>query len=109
MSLEELIRACAENGDAAAWDEFVRRFHKLIAGVVLRTASRWGQSLPAEVDDLIQETYLKICADRKRLLSEFTPRHPEAFYGYLKIVTANVVHDHFRALYSHKRGLGKVL
>ncbi len=107
MSLEELIRACAENANARAWEEFVHRFHQLIAAVVVRTSSRWARSSPAEVEDLIQETYLKICGDRKRLLSEFTPHHPEAFYGYLRVVTANVVHDHFRALNSKKRGRGE--
>jgi RNA polymerase sigma-70 factor (ECF subfamily) len=109
MSLEELIRACAQNGDAPVWEEFVRRFHSLIAAVVMRTTQRWGSTSPALVDDLIQETYLKICADRKRLLSEFTPQHPEAFYGYLKVITANVVHDHFRGQHAHKRGLGQTL
>ncbi len=108
MSLEELISACGEGGDAAAWEEFVCRFHDLIAGVVLRTARRWGTDSAALVDDLIQETYLKICADRKRVLAEFSPHHPEAFYGYLKVVTANVVHDHFRSSRSQKRGLGLV-
>jgi RNA polymerase sigma-70 factor (ECF subfamily) len=106
MSLEELIQACTENGDAAAWEEFVRRFHSLIAAVVLRTARRWGSNSPELVDDLIQETYLKICSQRKLLLREFTPHHPEAFYGYLKVVTSNVVHDYFRARHSQKRGLG---
>jgi RNA polymerase sigma-70 factor (ECF subfamily) len=106
MSLEELILACSAGGDAAAWEEFVRRFHDLIAGVVVRTARRWDSNSPALVDDLIQETYLKICADRKRLLAEFSPHHPEAFYGYLKVVTANVVHDHFRSSWSQKRGHG---
>jgi RNA polymerase sigma-70 factor (ECF subfamily) len=107
MSLEELIQACAENGDEAAWEEFIQRFHTMIAAVVLRTARRWGESSPSLIDDLIQEAYLKICCDRKRLLSEFTPRHPEAFYGYLKVVTTNVVHDYFRAQRSQKRGSGQ--
>jgi RNA polymerase sigma-70 factor (ECF subfamily) len=107
MSLEELIQACAENGDAAAWEEFVKRFHDMIAAVVLRTAQRWRNVSTALVDDLIQETYLKICGDRMRLLSEFQPHHPEAFYGYLKVITANVVHDYFRAQHSHKRGSGR--
>jgi RNA polymerase sigma-70 factor (ECF subfamily) len=107
VSLEDLIVACGQGGDAAAWEEFVCRFHKLIAAVVVRTTRKWGSSSQALIDDLIQETYLKICGDRKRLLSEFTPRHPEAFYGYLKVVTANVVHDHFRAQRSQKRGQGQ--
>jgi RNA polymerase sigma-70 factor, ECF subfamily len=106
MSLEELIKACA-NGDAAAWEEFIQRFHGMIAAIVMRTAQRWGNNSPALVDDLIQETYLKIYADRKRLLSEFMPHHPEAFYGYLKVITSNVVHDYFRAQRSQKRGLGQ--
>jgi RNA polymerase sigma-70 factor (ECF subfamily) len=106
MSLEELIQACAESGNAEAWEEFVKRFHGLIAVVVLRTAQRWGSTSSTVVDDLIQETYLRICSDRKRLLGEFTPNRPEAFFGYLKVITANVVHDYFRAQRSHKRGSG---
>jgi RNA polymerase sigma-70 factor (ECF subfamily) len=108
MSLEELIQRCAENGDEAAWEEFVQRFHKLIAAVTLRTARRWGNPVPATIDDLVQETYLKLCRDRRRLLSEFRAHHPDAFQGYLSVVTANVVHDHFRALHSQKRGSGEL-
>jgi RNA polymerase sigma-70 factor (ECF subfamily) len=107
MSLEDLLTACAANGNATDWQEFVRRFHPLIAAVVLRTAQHWGGVSSTLADDLIQETYLKICADQKRLLIEFKPHHPEAFYGYLKVVTANVVHDYFRAERSQKRGSGQ--
>jgi RNA polymerase sigma-70 factor, ECF subfamily len=108
MSLEELIRACAEDSDAPIWEEFIQRFHALIAAGVMRTARRWSNCSPALVDDLIQETYLKIYAGRKRLLSEFTPQHPEAFYGFLAVVTANVVNDYFRARHSQKRGSGQL-
>jgi RNA polymerase sigma-70 factor (ECF subfamily) len=108
MSLEELIKACAEGDNPAAWEEFIGRFHVLIAAVVARTARRWGSSSVALVDDLIQETFLKIYADRKRLLSEFTSQHPESFYGFLKVITANVVNDYFRAQRSQKRGSGQL-
>ena len=56
------------------------------------------------MDDLIQETYLKLCADEYRLLRAYDPKHPDAIYGYLKVITANVVHDRFKALHSEKRG-----
>ena len=86
------------------WVEFVRRFHPLIATVVLRTARTYGELAPALHDDLIQETYLKLCADDCRLLSNFRSRHPGAIFGFLKVVTANVVHDHFKASHAAKRG-----
>jgi RNA polymerase sigma-70 factor (ECF subfamily) len=107
MSIEELIKACAKGGDADAWEDFVRRFHGLIAAAALRTARQWGQDSPSLVDDLVQETYLRLCMDRERLLGEFQEQHPDSFYAYLKVVTTNVVHDHFRASHSKKRGTGR--
>jgi RNA polymerase sigma-70 factor (ECF subfamily) len=86
------------------WVEFVRRFHPLIATVVLRTARTYGELTPTLHDDLIQETYLKLCADDCRLLSNFRSRHAGAIFGFLKVVTANVVHDHFKASHAAKRG-----
>jgi RNA polymerase sigma-70 factor (ECF subfamily) len=108
LSAERLILACTQTGDAAAWEEFVRRFHRLIATVALRVARRWGDSSPQAVDDLIQETYLKLCAGNFRILRSFKSQHPDAFYGYLKVVTANLVHDRFKAAHSDKRGSGTV-
>ncbi|MGD0569880.1 MAG: sigma-70 family RNA polymerase sigma factor [Candidatus Sulfotelmatobacter sp.] len=107
MSLEELIKACAEGDDPAAWEEFIRRFHGLIAAVVRRTARRWGSDSPELVDDMIQETFLKIYAGRRRLLSAFKPQHPEAFYGFLAVITANLVNDYFRTRHSQKHGSGQ--
>jgi RNA polymerase sigma-70 factor (ECF subfamily) len=103
------VRACAEKGEARAWEEFIRRFNKLLATVVMRTARRWGEATPQVVDDLIQEAYLKFCADRCRLLREFRPQHPDAIYGFLKVVAANVVHDHFKAQRASKRGASEAL
>jgi RNA polymerase sigma-70 factor (ECF subfamily) len=108
LSAERLILACTQTGDAAAWGEFVRRFHRLIATVALRVAKRWGDSSPQVVDDLIQETYLKLCAANFRILRSFKSQHPDAFYGYLKVVTANLVHDQFKAAHSGKRGSGTI-
>jgi RNA polymerase sigma-70 factor, ECF subfamily len=107
ISIDELVRLCSESGEEAAWEEFVRRFHRLIATVVLRLASRLGDSSKETVDDLIQETYLKLCAKQFRVLRNFEQRHPDAFIGYIKVVAANVVRDHFKISRSEKRGLNK--
>ena len=39
MSVKELIRACAEANDGAAWEEFVARFQRPISLSIARTAS----------------------------------------------------------------------
>lgn len=108
ISVEELARRCSIPGEVEAWEEFVRRFHRLIAKAVLRVASRYGDSSMQTVDDLIQETYLKFCVDNYRILREFEHRHPDAFVGYVQVVAANVVRDHFKSSYSKRRGANRV-
>lgn len=107
LTSEELLGACVETGDPAAWEEFVRRFRPVIAGTVMRTVRRFGESAPELIDDLIQETYLKICANRCRILREFEPQAAEAVFGLLKTVAFSVAQDHFRGGLAAKRGAGR--
>jgi RNA polymerase sigma-70 factor (ECF subfamily) len=108
MSELELIRACAESNDGDAWSEFVSRFQRPISLSIMRTADQWGHPPHNVVDDLVQETYLKLCADKCHLLLEFALRQPGAIGGYIKTIAVNVTHDHFKALHSQKRGSGDV-
>ncbi len=107
MSAAELIRACAESNDRAAWQEFVGRFQRAISLSILRTAYKWGILPQQVVDDLVQETYLKLCVDKCRLLLEFADQHPEAVIGYIKTIAINVARDYFKGLHSQKRGQGE--
>jgi RNA polymerase sigma-70 factor (ECF subfamily) len=107
LTPEELIAACIDDGHEAAWEEFVRRFRPVIAGTVLRTASRFGDCSPQLVDDLAQETYLKLCSNRSRILREFRPQSEDSIFGLLKTVAFSVVQDHFRGGLAVKRGGGK--
>jgi RNA polymerase sigma-70 factor (ECF subfamily) len=104
--LEYLVRACADSNNGAAWDEFVARLHRPISLSVLRTAWLWGSAPQSVVEELVQETYLKLCANRCKLLLEFANRHPEAIAGYIKTVAVNVTHDYFKSRHSRKRGAG---
>ena len=107
-SSESLIRACVGHDNEAAWAEFVRRFQPLIAKVAGRTARRnWSQVPPHVVDDLVQETYLRLCADRCRLLRQFQSRHQNSIYGFLKVVAASVVLDYFKGELALKRDAGQ--
>jgi RNA polymerase sigma-70 factor (ECF subfamily) len=55
-----------------------------------------GDSSKQTVDDIIQDTYLKLCANGFRLLREFDHRHPNAFVGLLQAVATNLARDHFK-------------
>ena len=106
FSSSELVSACAGSKDEGAWTEFIGRFHGVIGAAVLRTARHWGEPSRPQLDDLIQDTYLKLCENESRLLRSFQPRHEDSIYGFLKVVAANVVHDHFKSALAAKRGAG---
>jgi RNA polymerase sigma-70 factor, ECF subfamily len=108
ISIEELAHLCVDSGDLDAWEEFIGRIHSSIARVILRTASRFGNSSQQIVEDLVQETYLKLCHNNYRLLREFEFRHPGAFMGFVQIVAVNVVRDYFKAMQAKRRGANQV-
>lgn len=107
LSAVGLVQKCAHSKDADAWRELVRRFHPVIAAAVLRTARWWCEPSRQLVDDLIQDTYFKLCNDDCRLLRSFHPEHSNSIYGFLQVMAANVVHDHFKAERAGKRGAGR--
>jgi RNA polymerase sigma-70 factor (ECF subfamily) len=108
MPVKELIRACAEGTDGAAWEEFVARFQRPISLSIARTASKWGKDPALFVDDLLQEVYCKLWADKCRLLSRFSQEHSdEAVLGYIKTIAINAAHDYFKSLHSQKHGGGE--
>jgi RNA polymerase sigma-70 factor, ECF subfamily len=107
LSSEALVQICGRMvDDSAAWEEFVHRYQPFLAGIVIRMV-RKGASGSAALDladDLVQEIFLKICADRAKLLREFKSRHPEAILGYLKSIAISVVYDNLRKRYAQRRG-----
>lgn len=104
LATNDLLSVCASLGDAAAWEEFIRRFNPLITRVLFRVASRFGEASNALIDDLAQETYLKICANECKLLKTFKPHQPDSIFSFLKVVASNVAHDHFKSRRALKRG-----
>ena len=105
FSSEDLLRACVGSDNEAAWTEFVRRFRPVIAKVVLRTTRRWTLPQPHLLDDLIQDSFLKLCADNGLVLRRFQSQHKDAIFGFLKSVAASVVCDHFKFQRAQKRDI----
>lgn len=102
--LQVLVWRCTRDCDASAWAEFVRRLDPLIRSVVLRLCRRLNLSGSEQADDLIQETYVRICAEDCRVLREFEWSDVEHFNAYIRVVTANVVRDSAKARFAVKRG-----
>src|SRR5580692_359264 len=108
-SVNDLAKACARSANAAEWEDFVRRCVPLASLVAMRVSRMWvSDPSPATVDDIVQEVFLKLCEQERRILRDFEPRGEDSFLGLLRIVTASVANDYFRRIYSTKRG-GKVV
>ena len=102
LSGEELLRTCADLRDAVAWDEFIRRFHAAIFAAVLRTGRRYERFHRGLCDDLVQETYLRLSANKAKALREFVPRHPGSAFCYLQVIAVRVTHDYCKKKDFHR-------
>jgi len=103
LSSEDLVKACVGSDNYAAWAEFVRRFQPTIAKIVLRRARHWEQPPRQLIDDLVQETYLKLCANNCAVLASFEPRGKDSVKSFLAVIAARVVHDHYKSERARKR------
>lgn len=109
LPINDLARACARSTNAMEWEELLRRCAPICSLVAARVARLWlGSSNPSVVDDIVQEIFLKLCEQERRILRDFKPRGDDSFLGLLRIVSASVANDYFRRQYSAKRG-GKVV
>jgi RNA polymerase sigma-70 factor (ECF subfamily) len=96
IPIRELLQLCLSTDAEEHWRKFVRRTQPLIASVIINTVRRWKQPDPSLVDDLIQETYVKLFANNRKALRSIKNEYENTIFGFLKVVASNVVRDHFR-------------
>jgi RNA polymerase sigma-70 factor (ECF subfamily) len=96
IPIRELLQLCLSADGEEHWREFVRRTQPLIASVIINTVRRWKIPAPSLVDDLIQDTYVKLFANDKKALRAIKNEYENTIFGYLKVIASNVVRDHFR-------------
>jgi RNA polymerase sigma-70 factor (ECF subfamily) len=109
LSLKDLVcLLCADPCDNEVWKEFVSRVGRLISLTIMRMASQWEEPSRSLVEDLRQDTYVKLLKGGCRLLRDFAIQHPEAILGYIKITAANITRDHFKRVRTPKRGGDKL-
>ena len=99
LSLKALVCRCAEPRDDEAWEEFVSRVDKPIALTIRRTAWKCERSLSLlEVEDLRQDSYMKLWKGSCLHLRNFAIKHPDddAILRYIRKTAANTTHDYLR-------------
>jgi RNA polymerase sigma-70 factor (ECF subfamily) len=96
IPIRDLLHLCLGSEDQELWRNFVRRTQPLIASVIINTIRRWQEPSPSLVDDLIQDTFLKLFANERKALRSIKNEYENTIFGYLKVVSSNVVRDHFR-------------
>jgi RNA polymerase sigma-70 factor (ECF subfamily) len=96
ISIRDLLHLCLSSDGQEHWREFVHRTQPLMASVIINTVRRWKQPAPSLVDDLIQETYVKLFGNDKKALRAIKNEYENTIFGYLKVIASNVARDHFR-------------
>lgn len=103
-SANEVLAECLHNRSAAPWGTIVAIFRRLIAATIIKASRRFGEVTADEVDDLIQEVYVQLCADNYRVFRHSRAERPEAVYALVQSVALTTVVDHHRRILAQKRG-----
>jgi RNA polymerase sigma factor (sigma-70 family) len=98
---QQLVEFCL-HGMEEAWVELLRRYHRLIIIVLIRTIPP-SLHQAGTVQDLFQEVLAKVCANSLRALREFEWRHEGSLRGLLQIVSFTVAHDYLRRWLNQSR------
>lgn len=103
----QLVEFCLQ-GTEEAWVELLRRYHRLILIVLIKTIPaplrRSGNLL-----DLSQEVLAKICSNSLRALRELEWRHEGSLRGLLQVTSSTVAHDYLRRWLNQTRDVRREL
>ena len=91
-----LLRECLDTGSAGAWERFIAAAKPVVASSVAAAIRRWNRDR-SELDDLIQDTFVRLCAANYRVLRNFRGQDTAALNAYLRTIAASVAADRFRA------------
>src|ERR1700733_9440150 len=64
----------------------------------------WNEPSNSAVGEIVQDVFLKLCEDDRRILREFEDRGNNSFLKLLRMITASVATDYFRRTRAEKRG-----
>ena len=102
LSPTELIEGCIK-AHPEARNEFVKRFHRNIAGMLVKVAWR-NHGHGDNLEDLAQDVYVKIFSDDAKVLRSLRSCDEPSVAGLVQSVAYSVACDRFRDRTAQKRG-----
>jgi|ERR1700733_9415718 len=94
-SFTQLYKRCLGSRDSEAWTELVRRLQPAFARIAYRTRVGWGRSDRRDIDDVVQEIFLKLGTLNREKLEAVPLESDPAALAYLHVLAANAARDYF--------------
>ncbi len=93
---QQLLDGCVA-GDKASWAIFVKHYSKLIYHSIYKTLRvNSSPTDPDDINDLFQEMFASICADKCKKLRMFDPCKGVSLSSWLRMIAVRMTIDHLR-------------
>jgi len=93
---QQLLNGCV-SGDKASWALFVKHYSKLIYHSIYKTLRvNSSPTDPDDINDLFQEMFASICADKCKKLRSFDPCRGVSLASWLRMIAVRMTIDHLR-------------
>lgn len=102
---QRLIR-CLRSGSRQDWEEVLAVLEGPVSRTLGRHAFLTSGSTRQELDDLLQEFFLHLCAERHRVIPALERLRDDEALPYVRTIAANLARDRHRRDHSMKRGAG---
>jgi RNA polymerase sigma-70 factor (ECF subfamily) len=104
IATTRLARICAYSSQAPEWEQFVVAVMPVVLLSVRRVSQMWGETSSSTISEIVQEVFVKLCEDDRRILRNFEDRGDNSLIKLMRVVAASVATDHFRRTRAEKRG-----
>jgi RNA polymerase sigma factor (sigma-70 family) len=94
------LRDCLETGAPGAWERFIALAKPVVSSAVFAALRRWNCDR-SRAEDLIQDSFVRLCDADCRVLRNFRGQDVAALHAYLRVIAASVAVDRLRAEPAH--------
>jgi len=92
----ELLTECLERPSAGAWDELIRLLQPSAAAAAARVLGRQASTRAAAIDDVVQQTFVRLLEGQARRLREFQGEADGQLHAFVRRVATNLAIDYLR-------------